>query len=309
MTDNGGHDVTGPGDETESLLGAYVLDAVDDVERRRVERLLDTDPAARAEVERMHLVADGLAEAAATGAHAPPDLLGSLMAKVADRDGPALPGSNPSSDGRAVGQNVDGQSFDGQKIAGRTPGRIDEPAPTPPPAVDPVVLPSRTTPVPTSGPEAERGAVASFADHAARRRSRAPWVLSAAAAVVLFVAGALVVGSRDDGATDPVAAMEQLAAEASTLPGARTGALTDPENTMAVEVVVDPEGHALPAVVGRRRHDDLHRAARLRSDDVGGRGRQQRHRDGHHHRARRRQPRSHLGPDGERRPPDRLTTA
>ena len=36
-----------PEDQTRELLGAYVLDAVDDVERRRVENLLAIDPSAR----------------------------------------------------------------------------------------------------------------------------------------------------------------------------------------------------------------------------------------------------------------------
>ena len=54
MTEREHHDIgNGPGsDDTESLLGAYVLDAVDDVDRRRVERLLETSPEARAEVAR-----------------------------------------------------------------------------------------------------------------------------------------------------------------------------------------------------------------------------------------------------------------
>lgn len=34
-------------DQTRELLGAYALDAVDDVERRRVEKLLASDPSAR----------------------------------------------------------------------------------------------------------------------------------------------------------------------------------------------------------------------------------------------------------------------
>jgi anti-sigma-K factor RskA len=223
MTEREHHDiVNGNGsDDTEALLGAYVLDAVDEVDRRRVERLLATSPEARAEVERLNAAADRLAEAAAAGATAPSELFGTLMAKVAA--GPAA-----------------------------AAGPVGEGAPTPPPAVEPVVLPrlSGDAPaVPVAGHstvDIPRG-VASFERHAEARRSRTPWILSAAAVVVLFVVGAVVVGNRSgdgDGVTDSVAAMEQMAAQAATMPGARTGELTDPENSMAVQVVVDPDGHA-----------------------------------------------------------------
>lgn len=51
-------------DQTRELLGAYALDAVDDVERRRVEKLLASDPSARDEVEQLRRVADKLGNAA-----------------------------------------------------------------------------------------------------------------------------------------------------------------------------------------------------------------------------------------------------
>ena len=38
-------------EELQALLGAYALDAVDADERDQIERYLDTDPRARAEVE------------------------------------------------------------------------------------------------------------------------------------------------------------------------------------------------------------------------------------------------------------------
>ena len=221
MTEREHHDIgNGNGsDDTESLLGAYVLDAVDDVDRRRVERLLETSPEARAEVARLDAAADRLAEAAAAGASAPSELFGSLMAQIAA--GPSAAGGSG-----ALG------------------------APTPPPAVEPVLRPrlSDDTPavsVPGHRPVDDQPGVASFERHAEARRSRTPWILSAAAVVVLFVVGAVVVGNRGgDGVTDSVAAMEQMAAQAASMPGARTGELTDPENTMAVQVVVDPDGHA-----------------------------------------------------------------
>jgi len=192
-------------DDAESLLGAYVLDAVDDVERRRVERLLETSPEARAEVERLATAADEVAEAGADGATAPDRLFTSLMAQVAER------ASGPTATaGTAV------------------------PAP-----VEAVPVAPTATPTPTPGE------VASLDRRRESRRSRVPWILSAAAVVVLFVVGAVVVGNRSDGGpTDSVAAMQQMAADAASMPGARTGALTDAGNTMAVQVVVDPAGHA-----------------------------------------------------------------
>jgi anti-sigma-K factor RskA len=158
----------------------------------------------------------------AAGASAPADLFGSLMAKVADRP--------------------------------RLGTGADSGAPTPPPSSDPVILPH--APVATAAPASASAShdplgaeaipeIASLQRHRENRRSRMPWILSAAAVVVLFVVGAVVVGNRSgDGTTDSVAAMQKMAAEAATQPGARTGALTDADNTMAVDVVVDPAGHA-----------------------------------------------------------------
>ncbi len=224
MTEREHHEIgNGNGsDDTEALLGAYVLDAVDDVDRRRVERLLETSPEARAEADRLNAAADQLAEAAAAGASAPTELFSSLMAKVAA----SATGAGPASTAAAG-------------------------APTPPPAVEPLILPQHPDSEPVvaipghpNGTSTPAG-VASFERHAAARRSKAPWILSAAAVVVLFVVGAVVVGNRsDDGVTDSVAAMEQMAAQAASMPGARTGELTDAGNTMAVQVVVDPDGHA-----------------------------------------------------------------
>ena len=45
--------IDGDADDPRSLLGAYVLDALDDDERGRVEAYLAADPAARAEVDRL----------------------------------------------------------------------------------------------------------------------------------------------------------------------------------------------------------------------------------------------------------------
>jgi anti-sigma factor RsiW len=194
MTD---HDLHPRDDDPADLLGAYVLDAVDDTDRRRVEELLAADPGARGEAARLDAVADQLAEAAAAGVTAPDHLLGSILAGVADR-----PAGGPVPD----------QTATDEPDAGRAePGAAD-------------VVPFE-----------RRGA----------RRPRGAWILSAAAVLVLVVVGGLFVANRSgDDDVSPEVAMERLAREAATLPGSRTGELTDPDRTMAVPVVVDPQGHA-----------------------------------------------------------------
>ena len=52
-----------PDDRLDELLGAYALDAVDDIERRRVEAYLADHPEARAEVWQMRQAASMLAHA------------------------------------------------------------------------------------------------------------------------------------------------------------------------------------------------------------------------------------------------------
>ena len=49
-------------DDVAELIGAYVLDAVDDVERRRVERAAAADPLIAEEINRLRAVADSLAD-------------------------------------------------------------------------------------------------------------------------------------------------------------------------------------------------------------------------------------------------------
>jgi anti-sigma-K factor RskA len=98
----------GPGgDDVDSLLGAFALDAVDDVERRRVERRLEADPELRAEADRLVVAADHLAAAAAgAGPTAPADLWGRIAARL-DHGAPApadLPA--PAGDPRPAGDVV-----------------------------------------------------------------------------------------------------------------------------------------------------------------------------------------------------------
>lgn len=49
-------------EDVADLLGVYVLDAVDDVERRRVERAAAADPLIAEEIDRLRSVADSLAD-------------------------------------------------------------------------------------------------------------------------------------------------------------------------------------------------------------------------------------------------------
>lgn len=77
-------------DDVQSLLGAYALDAVDGPERDLVERHLDTDPRARAEVASFREVAAMLAM---TGTDAPEGVWDRIVAGIegADADAAAAP--------------------------------------------------------------------------------------------------------------------------------------------------------------------------------------------------------------------------
>ena len=79
-----------PGDiyDIDELLGAYALDAVDDVERDRVEDYLAVNPRAQAEVQAHREVATMLAF---TGMDAPDDLWG----RIADQIGEQAPPPGP----------------------------------------------------------------------------------------------------------------------------------------------------------------------------------------------------------------------
>jgi hypothetical protein len=173
-----------PAEPLADLLGAYLLDAVDDLERRRFERELMSDSALASEAARLRGVVDALAESAA------------------DDDAPA-----------------------GQWA------RLEA-------AISASASVLQTT-------EASAG-------H--RRSTRGGWsrlLLAAAAVAVVFVVGAgLLVQSRGTSvrngefAGDPAAEMTALAQQVATQPGSRTAVLTDPGQSMAVDVIVDGSGHA-----------------------------------------------------------------
>ena len=73
------------------------------------------------------------------------------------------------------------------------------------------------------------------------RRTR----FAAAAVLAVFViGGAIFVGvGKDADAPNTIAAMTAMANDAASQPGSRTGFLTDPDQTMKVQVVADAQGH------------------------------------------------------------------
>ena len=167
-------------EQTRELLGAYVLDAVDDVERRRVENFLASDPSARDEFEQLRLIADKLGNAAQT---APPAQLWESIQLAIDAD--------PSA----------------QKPLGSTE--------------------------PTSIFSSKR-----------QRSVNKPFLAAAAVLAVFVIGGAIFVGvGKDTDAPSTIAAMTAMANDAASKPGSRTGFLTDPDQTMKVQVVADAQGH------------------------------------------------------------------
>ena len=167
-------------DPTRELLGAYVLDAVDDVERRRVENLLASDPSARDEVEQLRLVADKLGNAAES---APPAQLWESIQLAIDAE-------------PVVHQNSGS---------------------TEPPSI--------------------------FSSKRYRSVNK-PFLAAAAVLAVFVIGGAIFVGvGKDADAPTTIAAMTAMANDAASKPGSRTGFLTDPDQTMKVQVVADAQGH------------------------------------------------------------------
>ncbi|MDM7831839.1 anti-sigma factor [Cellulomonas edaphi] len=91
-------DARAAGDDVRSLLGAYALDAVDDIERRAVERLVASDAEAARELADLQAVAARLGSAVA--AEPPPGLRASVLAAVAREERAASatevpPGATP----------------------------------------------------------------------------------------------------------------------------------------------------------------------------------------------------------------------
>jgi anti-sigma-K factor RskA len=76
-------DQTQPEDATRELLGAYALDAVDDVERRRVKKLLASDGAAQTELDQFEGVVDALGDAVEVD---PPASLWTAIQNAIDAD-------------------------------------------------------------------------------------------------------------------------------------------------------------------------------------------------------------------------------
>ena len=77
---NDRRNITQPDDDVRDLLGAYVLDAVDDVERRRVERAAAEDVEIAAEIARLRVAVDALADTADDAP--PPRVWDSIVASI-----------------------------------------------------------------------------------------------------------------------------------------------------------------------------------------------------------------------------------
>ncbi|MEJ6512556.1 MAG: anti-sigma factor [Acidimicrobiales bacterium] len=169
-----------PEDSTRELLGAYALDAVDDVERRRVERLLANDSSARDEVEQLRAAVDKLGDAAVSVA--PPHLWESIHSEINS----ALP--------------IAANSGFTESISISSPKQF--------------------------------------------RRSNKTFLAAAAVLTVFVIGGAIFAGLRqENNVPDTIAAMTAMANDAASKPGSRTGFLSDPDQTMKVQVVADAEGH------------------------------------------------------------------
>jgi len=209
MSDDERHDDGALPDEMRDLLGAYVLDALDDDERARVEALLEVDRRARTEVDRLSQVADALA-GEVPEAEPPAGLWERIAAEAPVRRPRPVSPDEPT-----------------PAVPSTTPVYRDEPmaAPSAVP-VHPDELGARRT--------------------GRRQPSKVVGALLAAAAAIVVVAlGATVLSRGDD---DPASYAEQLELQADEIADAadaRTATLTGVDSTGTVDVVIDAEGRAI----------------------------------------------------------------
>jgi anti-sigma-K factor RskA len=167
----------------DELLGAYALDAVDDVERRHVDEYLAVNPRAAAEVQAHREVATMLAF---SGMDAPDGLWGRIAGEIGDE-------------------------------------------------------------APPVGPELAK--VLSFEDRPRRRLlgRAAPWIASAAAAVVVVTFVAIGLADRADAPTDPLAdALELALADEQSL----TTTLVSDAADASADAVIDSDGHGFVVAGG-----------------------------------------------------------
>lgn len=84
-----------PGEELDDLIGAYVLGAVDDIDRQRVERAMVKDALLREEVRRLRYAFDEVLEAQGESVDLSPDLWDRIAGQLDDRrTGGASPGAS-----------------------------------------------------------------------------------------------------------------------------------------------------------------------------------------------------------------------
>ncbi|MFN3254067.1 MAG: anti-sigma factor domain-containing protein [Ilumatobacter sp.] len=187
----------------DELLGAYALDAVDDDERRRVDDYLRINPKAAREVEQHREVATMLAF---TGMNAPEG----VWAKIEQELGSALP---PPAPGPELAKVL---AMGGSSLA--------VPNPVPNPDSDRAVGRSSATVIPM------------------RRRmatSVAPWLVGAAAAVVIAVGAVALFADRSDSRSP----LEQAYEAALTDRDSVTAELVADGASATALGVIDQDGH------------------------------------------------------------------
>ena len=94
MTDDTRYQGGDADDDVSELFGAYVLDALDDDERARVDERLATDPDARAEVDRLANAVDTALTSDVPEMAPPPELWDRIASDLPER-----PDQRPSSSG------------------------------------------------------------------------------------------------------------------------------------------------------------------------------------------------------------------
>lgn len=169
----------GEGGDVRDLLAPYALDAVDDLERRAVERLVARDPEAAAELAELRatVAALGAASAAPAPAGARADVLAAVALTAQDRPAPTL--STDDAADRGPGTTADPAADAARGGTPRVPadgttGVVDDGT------ADGVAA------VPSDG--TSDGVVRPLADRRRGSRPSQRWLLAAAAAAVVALA-------------------------------------------------------------------------------------------------------------------------
>ncbi len=194
--------IGGGSDDIDDLLGAYVLDALDDRERAQVEAYLATNPEARAEVDRLAASFD-VVVAEDTPELAPP-------AELWDRIAVRLPPRDER----------------------RPPAAIDE---------SPAESGGPASPAANAAPTGDELAARRRSKRSSPNSNTTRIVLAVAAAVVVVVVGLAIVRQSSTKTTSVAQQIQHDAETAATAPGSRSTTLAGPSGA-SVQVVVDSSG-------------------------------------------------------------------